>query len=248
MGPGYVIFKLAMQLSPVLLVNGIAKSIPGGVLPIIAITEASHFLSGLLSGAANIELDDFFAHFIPLPGSTLVDNQVSTFPMANQAVAGNAIIQQPLALSMMMICPARDTLGYPLKLATMTALQNVLQLHISQGGTFTVVTPSSIYTNGLLVRMSDASNQMSKQAQNAYQMDFYFPLLTLESAQSVQNTLMSKISGGSQISSTGGGIPWSGLTPTVGSPNSLAGGLVIPSGGGLAATTSPFTAPAGGLT
>lgn len=248
MGPGYVAFKLAMQLSPILLVNGIAQAIPGGVLPIIAITEAANFLSGLLSGAANIELDDFFAHFFPIPGSTLIDNQVSTFPMADQAVAGNAIIQQPLALSMMMICPARDTLGYPLKLATMTALQKVLQLHISQGGTFTVVTPSSIYTNGLLVRMADASNMESKQAQNSYQMDFYFPLLTLENSQSIQNTLMSKISGGSQVNASGGGVPWSGLSPTVGSPNSLAGGLVIPSGSGLAATTSPFTAPAGGLT
>jgi hypothetical protein len=50
MTPGLAVFKLAFQLSPILLCNGIATDIPGGVLPIIAITEASHFVLGLLSG------------------------------------------------------------------------------------------------------------------------------------------------------------------------------------------------------
>lgn len=248
MGPGYVAFKLAFQLSPILLSGGIATNMPGGALPLIAITEAASFVTGLLSGAENIELDDFFAHFQPMPGSTLVENQIGMYPFANQAVAGNAIIAQPLALSMMMMCPARDDLGYATKLITMISLKQVLDQHNSMGGTYTVITPSYFYTNGILVRMVDASNHESKQAQNAYQLDFQFPLLTLNQAQQVQNSLISKISGGSQLSATDGSVGWSGLSPTVGAPNSLAASSVIPSAGGAATTTSPFIPPAGGLT
>jgi hypothetical protein len=245
MTPGLAVFKLAFQLSPILLCNGIATDIPGGVLPIIAITEASHFVLGLLSGTDNIELDNFFAHYHPMPGSTLVDNQVGTYPFANQAVAANAIISQPLRLSMMMHCPARDILGYPNKLVTMMALKAVLDKHSSLGGTYTVVTPVYPYTNGILTRVTDVSDGGSKQAQNAYQLDFEFPLLTLETAQSVQNSLLNKLDGGTQVNATNGAVPWSGLSTGVGQPDTLFGSSVIPAASGLsAATTAPF---AGGL-
>ncbi len=238
MTPGLAIFKLAFQLSPVLLTNGIAKYVPGGALPIIALTEAAHFLTGLLSGAGNIELDDFFAHFQPMPGGTLVDNQIGMYPFANQAVAANAIIAQPLQLSMLMRCPARDELGYATKLATMLALKAVLDQHNNLGGTYTVVTPSYFYTNGILTGMRDVSDAQSKQVQNAWQLDFLFPLLTLETAQSVQNNLMSKLTGGTQLS---GQPTWSGITPSIGNVNSLAGPALIPSlSGSPAATTAPF--------
>lgn len=238
MTPGLAIFKLAFELSPILLTNGIAIDVPGGALPIIAFTEAAHFVSGLLSGAANIELDDFFAHFQPLPGSTLIDNQVGMYPFANQSVAANAIIAQPLQLSMLMRCPARDELGYATKLVTMLALKAVLDQHNNRGGTYTIVTPSYFYTNGILMGMRDVSDPQSHQVQNAYQLDFLFPLLTLEAAQSVQNNLMSRLTGGTQVS---GQPAWSGLTPTVGNANSLAGPSLIPASSGLpAATTAPF--------
>lgn len=243
MGPGYAAFKLAMELSPILLTNGLATAMAGGVLPIIAFTEAAHFTLGLLSGAENIELDDFFAHFEPIPGSTLIDNLVATYPFANQAVAGNAVIKNGLTLSMLMICPARDQLAYADKLLTMTALKQSLDQHITLGGTFTVITPAQIYTNGLLIRMSDASFQQSRQPQNTYQLDFFFPLLTLEQAQQSQNNLISRITSGSQMTATNGNVGWSGVAPTVGQPNSLAGGTVIPSSSGLAITTSPFLPP-----
>lgn len=242
MGPGYAAFKLAMELSPILLTNGIASTVPGGVLPIIALTEAAHFTLGLLSGAENIELDDFFAHFEPVPGSTLIDNLVATYPFATRAVAGNAIIKNGLSLSMLMICPARDALAYADKLLTMTALQQTFDQHINKGGTFTVITPAHVYTNGLLTRMADASFQQSRQPQNTYQLDFFFPLLTLEQAQ-VQNNLISKITSGSQMNASNGNVGWSGLGQTVGQPNSALGGAVIPSSGGLAVTTSPFLPP-----
>lgn len=246
MTPGLAAYKLAFQLSPILLTGGLAGDIPGGVLPIIAITEAAHFVSGLLSGAENIELDDFFAHFEPLPGSTLVDQQIGSYPFANQAVAANATISQPLTLSMRMICPARDTLGYATKLVTMIALKTALDQHNLQGGTYTVVTPSGFYTNGILLGLRDTSNEHSHQVQNTYQWDFTFPLLTLNTAQQVQNSLMQKLSSGTQVS---GQPAWSGLDATVGAPNSLAGPSLIPSAGALpASNTSPFIPPAGGLT
>lgn len=217
-GPGYYAFKLAFELSPILMVNGLAKNIPGGTLPIVAITQALDFFTSLISGSENIELDAFFARFQPLPGSTLVDYQVGTYPFANQTIAANALIQQPLQLSMLMRCPARDFLGYGTKLITMTALQEAMTQHASLGGTYTVLTPSLFYTNGLLTAMRDVSDAQSKQAQNAYQLDFTFPLLTLEAAQEAQNSLMSKITNGTQIS---GQPAWSGLA----SSTSFAGGL-----------------------
>jgi hypothetical protein len=242
MTPGLAVFKLAFQLSPIVLTGGIAQDIPGGMLPLIAVTEAVNFVDGLLSGAQNIEMDDFFAHFEPMPGSTLVDQQVGTYPFANQAVAGNAVIQQPLTLSMMMKCPVRDTLGYAAKLVIMTALIQVINQHNARGGTYTVITPSQFYTNGLLTAIRDASSGESHQTQNAYQWDFYFPLLTLQQAQQVQNSLMSRLSGGTQVNA---GESWSGAAPAVGTPNSLLASSIIPSSGGAAVTTSPF---AGGLT
>jgi hypothetical protein len=234
---GLALWKLSFQISPIIFTGGVAAQIPGGMLPIIAVTDSVNFLTGLLSGSENIELDDFFAHFQPLPGSTLFNLEIGKYPFANQAVAANATIQQPLTLSMLMICPARDTLGYYVKLAVMTGLQSVVQQHAASGGTYTIATPACVYTNGILKQLRDVSNTESKQVQNAYQWDFEFPLLTLQQAQSVQNSLMGQLTGGNQISGT---PAWSGVSSTVGSTNSLAAPSLIPSAQGLAPTTSPF--------
>jgi len=237
--PGYIAYKLAFQLSPIVLTGGVATGIPGSMLPIIALTEAASFVTGLLSGAEDVELDDFFAHFAPVPGSTLIDQQIGTYPFANQTVAANATIAQPLQLSMLMICPARDELGYATKLVTMMALKAALDQHNLSGGTYTVITPAYFYTNGILTGLRDVSNASTKQPQNAYQWDFTFPLLTLEAAQSAQNSLMSKLTGNTQVS---GQPAWSGLSTTAGSTGSLSTGTgVVPSAGSLPAiNTAPL--------
>lgn len=237
----YAAYKLAFELSPIIFTGGIASFVPGGALPIITFTEAVNFTLGILSGA-DIELDNFFAHFAPIPGATLIDEQTATYPLANQSVAGNAKIIQPLNLSMLMTCPARNELGYPAKLATMMALKTVMDQHSLLGGTYTVITPSYFYTNGLLLAMRDASNGASKQPQNAWQLDFYFPLLTLEAAQTAQNSLISQITGQTQVNAgTDGGIAWSGLSPTIGNPSSLVGPSLYPAGSGLVGTNvAPF--------
>lgn len=231
--PGLVAYKLGFQISPIILSGGIAQNMPFQVLPIIAITEAANFVSGLLSGNENIELDDFFAYYDPLPGASLVNNEVGTYPFANQTIAANAIIAEPLTISMRMITPVRNPLGYAIKLATMTALQAVLASHNGQGGTYIVVTPSYIYSNCLMTGMRDISGGQSKQAQYEWQIDFVQPLLTLAAAQSAYSSLMSKMSN---------------FLPVNGSPTSLLSGLgpavgssVVPDSPSLIPTSGAFT-------
>ena len=219
------VFKLGFEISPVILTNGIASNIPGGMLPIVSITEAANFITGLLDGGSVLSLDNFFAHWVPLPGGTLANNQIGKYPFANQSVAANAIIAQPLNISMMMICPAKTAGGYASKLATMTALKAAIAAHDASGGTYTVATPACIYPNLVLLDIKDVSNGQSKQTQTHYQWDFEQPLITLNDAQSAMNGLMSKITAGTPIS---GDPAWSGLQPTVGIPPSGAAPSIVP--------------------
>ena len=227
---GNAAFQLAYELSPISFSGGIAQGIEGGVLPIIAITEATNFVLGLLSGPQNLTLDNFFAHFQPLPGSTLLDLQISSYPFANQAVAANATISQPLTLSYLMRCPSRNIAGYWAKGSILTGLQQAITQHARLGGTYICATPAAYYPNGILTALRDVSDAQSKQPQNAYQWDFTFPLLTQQQAQATQNSLMSKITGGTQIS---GPPSWSGGSATVGASSSLVTPSVIPASSGV---------------
>jgi hypothetical protein len=223
--PGQASYKLTYVLSPIILTGGVAQNIPGGMLPIISITQAQDFNTGLLSGA-NVDLDDYFAEFMPIPGGSIIDNSVGVYPFANQAVAANAIIANPLQVSMLMLCPIRyPASSYSSKQATMQALQSVLDQHNKSGGTYTIVTLSYTYTDCLMTGMRDVSSPESKQSQNAWRMDFVRPLLTLEQAQQAQNSLMSQITNGTPIN---GQPAYSGLSPTVGNPSSLAASSVVP--------------------
>ena len=238
MTPGTAAWALAFQLSPIVLTGGLATPIPGSALPIIALTESLSFAAGLLSGGGPPDLNSYFANFAPMPGSTLAENQVGTYPFANQSVAANAIIAQPLSVSMLMICPARQPGGYPAALATMMALRFALDSHDQQGGTYTIITPKAFYTNCLRLRMVDVSTASSHQPQNSYQLDFMVPLLTQEQAQSVQSGLMSKLTAGTQIS---GDPAWSGAAASTGQPITL-GGVAVPAGQSLpAVNTAPVT-------
>jgi len=217
-------FKLSYQISPIILTGGVAASMPGGALPIMNITNAPDFFGGLLGSGANLDLDDFFANYQPLPGSTLIDQKIGMYPFANQSVAANAVIREPLTISMLMICPVNGSNGYQSKLAALTALQTTLQQHNFSGGTYTIVTPSFVYSNCVMITMSDASHSESKQVQTAYRMDFIQPLITLQQAQAAQNSMMSQISAG--VPSSG---QLSGLSATIGSPASLAAPSVVAS-------------------
>lgn len=217
-------FKLAFELSPIFLTGGLASLIPFNMLPIMVLTEAVNFTAGLLSGPQNLSLDNAFAHFKVLPGGTLVDNAVGSYPFANQAVAANAIISQPLAVSMEMVCPARGPAGFAVKLATIMALKASLDIHNNSGGTYTVVTPSYFYTNCIMVGMQDIGGGDGHQVQTRFRMDFRQPLLTLQQAQQALNGLMGKLAAG--LPTDGALFGAGGVT----NPFSLPGaGAVIPS-------------------
>jgi hypothetical protein len=227
-------FRLQYELSPIVLVGGIATNMVGGLLPILNLTEPGAFSGGALSPGADV--DDYFAHWLPLPGTTLEDWDVGEYPFANQAIAANAMISKPLVVSMLMICPARTSDGFSGKLATMQGLKKTLDQHANLGGTYTVATPSFIYDSCLLLRVSDATRGEAKQSQIEWQFDFEQPLVTLDQAQIAYNALLTKMSNGTQIV---GQPPLAGGSPTVGSPGSLAGPPTVPSSQNLPAAGGP---------
>lgn len=240
MNAGLAAFRLAFQLSPIILTNGIAQNMPQGMLPILFLTQAADFVTGILAGADLTDQDNFFANFVPLGGSTLIDQDIGRYPFANQAVAANAVIANPLRLAYNMICPVRDPAGYGAKLATITALQASLAQHNSSGGTYICGTPSFFYPNCVMLSMSDASISETNQAQNTFRLEFLKPLLTLTDAQAAQGSLFSKATAGLPIN---GDPTWSGLSPSVGNTATLGGGALAPS---VAATpSSAATGPLG---
>lgn len=220
------IFQLAYEISPIFLTNGVAQNIPGQMLPIVAITEAASFAGNILEGNGVPNLDQFVSRFRPLPGSTLIDNEIGDYPFANQAVAANAIIAKPLRLSMLMNSPANQGGGYVSKLITFTALKATLDEHNQSGGTYTIMTPSYIYANCIMTSMVDVSRPDSQQPQNAWQFEFVKPLLTANEAQSVLNTLMSKMDAQLPVISQSGAIGWSGLSSTYLNPAGPVGATI----------------------
>lgn len=216
---GRTLYKLAFEISPIVLNNGLADSIFGGMLPIVVLTEGVNFVNGLINGDVEDSLDAFFAHFRPMPGGTLLEFDIGEYPFANQAIAANALIARPLRISMMMEVPVNSIGGYGAKFITFLALQAALAQHAQLGGTYTVVTPTFIYSNVILRQLRDISDLGSKQPQNRWAFDFEQPLITAAQAQAAQNSLMSQLSNGTPIS---GQPTWSG-PGTAGSPASAPG-------------------------
>lgn len=214
---GAAAYRVAFELSPIILVGGIAQNFPGQIFPIVFLTQSIDFVAGILGGA-NIDLDNFFAQFEPLSGTTLISQQIGEYPFANQNVAANAVIFDPLQVSFRMTTLVRGDDGYALKLATMTSVQAALSAHNQSGGVYLLITPSFIYQNCVMLRMHDVTAGQSAQRQTAWQMDFRQPLLTLQSAFAAQNSLMSQITSGAMIP---GQPAWSGAQ-AVGGPLSLA--------------------------
>lgn len=228
--PGILAFKLQFQINPIFLTGGLAGSVPGGMLPVTAYTQGVSF-SSLTVGGEDINLDNAFASFVPVAGSTLISNQIGTYPFANQATAANAVITTPLAISLVMLCPARNPGDYSAKMAVISALKATLDQHIMAGGTFAVATPAFLYTDCLLVGLRDTSGGESNQPQFRWQWDFQKPLISLQEAQQKQNNLMSKLGpfGTKVTPDASGQITWSNPQVAVGNPGSGVAPSVIPS-------------------
>ena len=209
---GYQAYKLAFEISPIVLQNGIAAFMPVQLLPIVAITEsgaALNILSAFVGGNVPENLDDFFAHFYPSPGASLIDFEVAKYPFANLTVAANAIIAQPLRVGMTMRVPVRTAGGYVSKFTTFLALRGALNQHALLGGTYNVLTPTYLYTNCILTTLTEAGAGDSKQWQSAWQFEFEQPLITQSAADQAQSSLMQQITNATPIDgqpATSGGV------------------------------------------
>ena len=225
-------FSLAYQKSPIIFVNGIANSVTGGLLPIISITQpnGNASVSGGAVTTSITDLSDFLFDFYPMPGGTLIENQVATYPFANQQIAANAIIAEPLRISLMMLSPVSgDNGGYDNKASVFQTLQTTLAKHTQLGGLFNVATPSYLYTNLILTALRDVSDGDPKRPQSRWQWDFFAPLLTLQAAQAAQNNLMTALTNGGQVTPNANGVvAWSGPQVATGNPASTQAPSAVP--------------------
>lgn len=183
-------FKRAYQLAPILLTGGIAANLPNGQMTVLTLTEGSDSVN-------YADDSSYFAHFKPLPGGTLVDFTAAEYPFASMNMAANAMLQNPLKVSLSMICPARTgPISYPSIQAIITRIRQQLTAHILAGGSFTVATPGNIYENCLLLGLRDVSSAGDKKVQGAFQWDFAQPLITQQAATASFNNLYTKLAGG----------------------------------------------------
>jgi len=183
-------FKRAYQLAPILLTGGIAANLPNGQMTVLTLTEGTD--------SPNYSDDSqYFAHFKPLPGGTLVDFTAAEYPFASMNMAANAMLQNALKLSLHMDCPARTgALSYPSIQAIITRIRQQLTAHILAGGSFTVATPGNIYENCLLLALRDVSSAGDRKVQGAFQWDFVQPLITQQAATKSFNNLYTKLANG----------------------------------------------------
>jgi len=203
---GRSVYQLAFQISPIVFTGGVATQF-GGYLPIVAITETGYNLGGsasvlniaaaavttLTNLATTDSLDNFFAQFSVIPGGTLANYNLGKYPFANQSVAANAIIAEPLNLAVRMAVPVNRPGGHVTKLTTMMALRSTIEKHANMGGTYTVATPANYFQNGILLRLTDISSGESPINQNTFQFDFEFPLISLQAAQAAQSNFLANV-------------------------------------------------------
>lgn len=207
------IYRLAFECSPIVLTGGLADGVVGGVIPIITLLESSSLLTSIIGGTDITDLSTVLCHFSPASGGTLINQEIGHYPFPNQTTAANAVISQPLNISLIMQCPINSDKGAFTKFATLTSLQNTLTLHNSSGGLYNILTPSFIYENCLLTGIRDISPSLSAggQTQTVWQWDFEKPLITDDDADD-ESALMSAVASGTTISSAE--LSWSSILST----------------------------------
>lgn len=217
----HALYKLGFEISPVILSGGLASAIPGGMLPIVALTQSASFVTGLTSGGLNLDnLDKYFCHWKAAAGGSMINYDIGQYPFANQTVAANALMAQPLNITLTMTAPINENTGAMTKLATLSALQAALQAHSNLGGTFIVATPALIYSGCILRTVRDITSGGQATPQEVWQWEFQQPLVTETAAASAVNSLLSKIDGGDKITSSA----WTNTTAALG--NTSLGGTV----------------------
>jgi hypothetical protein len=223
------IYDIAFQVSPIIFHNGIAKNVPGGYLPVVALLGGLGLIQSAIAGQTSIT--DFSYRFRPMPGSTIINQSVGMYPFANQTVAANATIQEPLNVSLHMISPVFTAGGYATKLAQISALRTLFDKQNNSGGTYLILTPGFIYTDCLFLTMTDITGGETKQDQAAWQLDFIKPLVSVSAATNALSSLISKASSGQPVTTSS----WSG--PTVGSGTAMPGASSLFSGNPFSPST-----------
>ena len=222
------LYRLGFEISPVILCNGVAEAIPGGMLPIVALTQSASFVTGLIGGAINLtDLDKYFCHWRPVQGATMVDYDIAKYPFANQTVAANALLGQPLRVSLMMDAPVNENTGAMTKLVTLSSLQAVLQAHANLGGTYIVATPSIIYNNCILKTVKDSSTGNDPLPQRSWLWDFEQPLITTTDADRAVTNFLKRIDPGDPNKTPS----WTNTASALG--NTALGGSVASSAEGV---------------
>ncbi len=197
--------QIAFEISPIFFVNGIAKNIPGSILPIVFFTEGLSLSGGLLTGGGGLSYETASVIFKIVPGAILFNAVAASYPFANQTVAANAMINEPLRFSMLMICPARKKSGMLLKNITLSMLKAHFDQHQLSGGYYNVLTPAYMYNGCLLTQIRDVTSQVDNgQVQTTFQLDFEQPLVQIDEAEGAYNQLLSQLSSGCKIP---GGLP-----------------------------------------
>lgn len=205
-------FKLAFEISPILLVDGIAADIPGGVMPIAVLTEGISVADGLLHGDIG---KGPTAAFTPMAGTTLIQQDIGNLNFYNLVTAANSVVNKPNRVLLQMMRPAFTSGGgYATKGMTFTALKLALDMHNQSGGSYTVLTPSFIYTGCLMRQLIDVSgfSEQNKQVQHTWQFEFDQPLLAISQLEAALGNLMSKFETGMP---SNGGLSWSGVKQTL---------------------------------
>ena len=209
---GFNSFQRYFEIAPIWLEGGIAQNLPNKIMSILQLTEGD---ARVIYPNAN----DYFAHFKVISGGTLEDWSIAEYPFASLAMAANAVLQNPLKVSLMMYCPAQASTqsnnyrnNYFAKGSTLTSLKFAIDDHVSSGGTFVINTPSFVYGNALLTSLRDISVASDKQVQYMWQWDFTCPLITQSQTEAVYNNLYEKISQGLPVQSSDGSIPQSGVS------------------------------------
>jgi hypothetical protein len=175
--------------------------------------------NNILTGGSNLtpQLDGYNANFKPLQGSTLFDLSLSTYPFANMAVAANAVIANPLHISMLMSFPATNDMPYKRRSSILTNLVTRLRTHALSGGTYTVITPGFIYVDTILTTITDVSGDPNK-PQESLKWDFVQPLVSQQAAAQAQNNLMQTLTNGTPVVDTptwSSGLPVANPTATL---------------------------------
>jgi len=214
-------YDLAFQVSPIALTGGIASEIPGGAMPISLLLGG---LGGLLQGViggAGFSMASFPWRFIPQAGTQVLSQSIGEYPFADRRVAANATIENPLNITYKMIAPVQDAGGYLTKLPIFTSLQASLKQHNNAGGTYTIIMPSLIMTDCVMLEMVDATSG-GKQQQIEWMMTFRKPLISIQAGDQAFSSLMNAINNGASVTSPS----WSGVASSIGSQVSgLVGAL-----------------------